>query len=287
MKKYILIAAILLGVVTLLASRVAADTTITVTPSNTQGFSTADTRPGGAVNFITDVTSPLPTGALQLTTDGTTTSKAQYLRAESTLLSQVTDLSFKTKQVAGPTYADPSYQLVLWLDGTAAGFTTFVYEPYQNGTITPGVWETWDVDAGQFWSSRTFTDNATCSVTAGAGGAPFYTLAGIKASCPNAVVVGIGVNIGSNNPSYVVETDALNFNGTTYNFELDPIVTPTPVPTATPIPTVSPTVAPTIAPTPAPVVLSSKDQCKDDGYKSFTNPKFKNQGECVAYFNHQ
>ncbi len=28
----------------------------------------------------------------------------------------------------------------------------------------------------------------------------------------------------------------------------------------------------------------TKDQCKDDGWKTFTNPKFKNQGDCVSYF---
>ncbi len=32
---------------------------------------------------------------------------------------------------------------------------------------------------------------------------------------------------------------------------------------------------------------TSKDQCKKDGWKAFNNPTFKNQGECVSYFNHQ
>ena len=31
---------------------------------------------------------------------------------------------------------------------------------------------------------------------------------------------------------------------------------------------------------------ASKDQCKKDGWKTFNNPSFKNQGQCVAYFNH-
>lgn len=31
---------------------------------------------------------------------------------------------------------------------------------------------------------------------------------------------------------------------------------------------------------------TSKDQCKKDGWKIFNNPPFKNQGECVSYFNH-
>ena len=37
--------------------------------------------------------------------------------------------------------------------------------------------------------------------------------------CPDAVVVQFGVNVGSNNPGYVVRTDLFNFNGTVYDFE--------------------------------------------------------------------
>lgn len=31
-------------------------------------------------------------------------------------------------------------------------------------------------------------------------------------------------------------------------------------------------------------VASAKDQCKDNGFTKFSNPVFKNQGQCVAYF---
>jgi hypothetical protein len=31
---------------------------------------------------------------------------------------------------------------------------------------------------------------------------------------------------------------------------------------------------------------SSKNACKKGGWKTFTNPSFKNQGQCVAYYNH-
>ena len=33
-----------------------------------------------------------------------------------------------------------------------------------------------------------------------------------------------------------------------------------------------------------PVVLTSKDQCKKDGWKTSTSPVFKNQGDCVSSF---
>lgn len=257
MQKYTSLAAGIIMASGLFAPVAMAATTVTVTPSNPQGWSTADTRPGGVVNFVSDPTSPYPDGALELMTNASTTAKAQYLTAASTSLSDVTQLGYYTKQVSGPSYADPSYQLLVDLGGPGVGFTTFVYEPYEqaSSTITPGAWQQWDVAAGQFWSSRSFTDpsNASCSVAAGHGGAPFYTLSGIKAACPNAVVIGFGVNIGSNNPSYDVYTDGLNFNGTVYDFQLNP-----PPPT-------------------------DMDQCKKDGWKAFTNPSFKNQGQCVSF----
>lgn len=234
----------------------AAAATTVVTPTNTQGWNTADTRPGGAVNFVADPTAPGGNGALQLTTDATTTAKAQYLHEANTPLSEVTELSYSTKQVSASFVGgDPSYQLLVDLNGAATeGFTTFVFEPYENGVVTPGVWQTWDVDAGQFWSSRSFSDG-TCTVVAGGGGAPFYTLAGLQASCPDAVVVGFGVNIGSNNPSYNVLADLVDFNGTTYDFGLFE-------------------------------EAKDKDQCKKGGWQTITDANgnhFKNQGDCVSY----
>ena len=238
-----------------LATSAGAATTVVVTPANTQGWNTADTRPGGAVNFVADAMSPLPAGALQLTTDSTTAAKAQYMHAANTPLSTVTELSYYTKQVSASfASGDPSYQLVVYLDGTSSSFTTFVYEPYENGLVSPGVWQKWDVASGQFWSSRTVSAG-TCNVVKGSGGPPFYTLTQIEAMCPNAVVVGFGVNVGTFNPSYVVETDGVDFNGTIYDFQL----------TNTP---------------------TSTDQCKDGGYVNYTDASgqgFKNQGQCVAY----
>lgn len=81
---------------------------------------------------------------------------------------------------------------------------------------------------------------------------------------PDAVVGGgVGINQGSGNPGLVSNVDAFTFDETTYDFErirdLDGDGT---------------------ADTPPP---TSKDQCKNDGYKAFNNPSFKNQGDCVSY----
>ncbi len=262
MKKYVF------GLLFTLALALPAMAQIVVTPTDQQGWSTADTRPGGQVNFVVDNTAPSGVGALQLITDATTAAKAQYLHAANTPLADVTELSYYTRQVSGPPHADPSYQLLVCLSGigpgdTCLGFTTLVFEPYQNnglGTpspvIIPNVWQQWDVDAGEFWSSRTYSDGG-CSVIAGAGGPPFYTLSGLSAVCPNAVVAGFGVNIGTFNPGYDVYTDLVNFNGTTYDFE--PYIVP-----------------------------SNANQCKKGGWQTLRRADgstFKNQGDCIQYVN--
>lgn len=264
-----------LAAATLMIVAVAAAAYIVVTPTNQQGWTTADTRPGGDVNFVLDPTAPAGIGALQLTTDATTAAKAQYMHDANTPLANVTELSYYTRQVSGPPHADPSYQLPVCLGGLTSpqtptnplgctGFTTMVFEPYQNnglGTPSPvivnGIWQQWDVDAGQFWSSRTVNAGGACIVAQGSGGPPFYSLATLQTICPSAVVVGFGVNIGTFNPSYDVYTDLVNFNGTTYDFE--PYV-----------------------------VATSKDQCKNGGWKTVNRADgsaFKNQGDCMQYVN--
>lgn len=206
----------------------------TITPNNLQNWSRADTRPGGSVKFITDATAPSGAGALQLTTDSTTAAKAQFLNPANTLLSSVTSLGYYTKQVSSSfPNGVPSFQLAVYLDGTAATFTNLVYEPYNNGeTIIPNTWQQWNPITEDFWSSRTVNAGGACVVTAGAGGPPFYTLANLAANCPNALVVGYGINIGSFNPSYNVEADLVNFNGAIYDFE--PVAAVSLVPAAVP-----------------------------------------------------
>ena len=243
----------------------AASSSVIVTPTNTQGWSTADTRPGGAVNFVNDSTAPgnPNLGALQLTTDATTAAKAQYMHAANTALSSVSELSYYTKQnSASFPGGDASYQLVVCLNGAPTatdcpGFTTLVYEPYQGGqgAVVPGTWQQWNIGTtGLFWSSK----SVTCSngpVTGSAGGPSIYTISDIQALCPSAVVAGFGVNVGTYNPSYDVETDLVDFNGTTYNFEPYQVAT-------------------------------DKDACKNGGWMTQTDVNgnsFKNQGACVSY----
>ncbi len=239
---------------------------ILVTPSNPQGWTTNDTQSGGTVNIIPDNSAPgMPHyGALSLVTDSKTSAKAQYMHAADLPLSNVSELSYWTKNNSTSGIADASYQLPVCLGGInlslpdpCIGFTTFVYEPYENDSVASGTWQNWNVATGRMWSTQTY-NQASCSVTDGSGGAPFYTLSELQNSCPHAVVFRFGVNIGTYNPSYNVEADLVDFNGTTYNFE--PYVVPT-----------------------------NKNECKNDGWQNLSSSdgkSFKNKGNCVSWVEH-
>src|SRR5258708_39262086 len=87
------------------------------------------------------------------------------------------------------------------------------------GGGVPNAWQQWNVNAGLFWYTRTVTC-ANGVINGVAGGPESYRLAQIVTKCPSARIVGFGVNIGSTNPSYTVEPDLVDFNGTVYEFEL-------------------------------------------------------------------
>ncbi len=247
-----------LAVSVLVFAGVAVAATVVVTQNSPEWFE--QTAAGGDVEFTEAYGAPtgLGEGAVELTTTADNASRAGLFTLEhaGTPLSGVTTLGYWTYQAEGPVHADPSYQLQIDSNGieTAGGFTTLVFEPYWNVAqqpIVPDTWQHWDVDAGLLWSSRTVPE---CGLVATPGGPPTYTLAAVRTACPNAVVVAIGANIGTFNPSYVVAFDGIEFNDTVYDFELGRRP-------------------------------SSKDDCKDGGWTTFDDPAFKNQGECVAFAN--
>ena len=231
-------------------------TRVVVTGTDPKGWYSGDIHDGGAVSFFGDASSPYPTGALALTTNETAGAKAQYLKEVNIPLSQVTDLSYYTKHVAGPDDAAVSYQLNIELHGIPDWTTAFVFDPASNGQVTHGTWQKWDVFNGRFWAN----DSVPPIVVIGAGNAPFYTLAELKAAYPNANVRSFGVYAGTFHPDYYVgdskknlnlETDGVTFNQLTYDFDA------------------------------APTLATSNDQCKDGGWMSFQDA-YKNQGQCVS-----
>ncbi len=219
---------------------------------------------GGTVGFVADAQAPSGNGALRLTTNNTNEALAQYIKETNTLLASVTEISYYSKQnVGSPEYAGANFALGVDLDGTAngtdEGFTFLIYEPYlQAQPIIPGTFQFQDVDQGRIYSTETVTcSNGTIEGAPGGTGT-FYTLAQVSQTCPEAVVTLFGVFIGSYNPNYDVEVDLLNFNGTTYDFEPDGTNTTRP---------------------------TSKEDCKNGGYARFSNPSFKNQGQCIQFVN--
>jgi len=253
MKKAIL--ACLACVLVTAGSAAAAAHTELVT-QNTTTWTQDDTRGGGTVAWTAAYGAPagLGSSSLQLATTASPLDKAGlYTHAMAgTRLADVTDLGYWTYQHVSPIpEGDASFQLQV---ETGCGFTTLVYEPYWNGTVVPRTWQHWDVDSGMFWSSRTVTCG-TSTLVAGAGGPPLYTLSQVRTLFPNATVVGIGVNVGSNNPGYTVAVDGVQFNDTTYDFETG-------------------------------TRPASANECKDGGWMTFNDPAFKNQGDCVSYANH-
>ena len=89
--------------------------------------------------------------------------------------------------------------------------------------------------------------------TGGGFGSPYYgTLDEWRAKFPTANVKAFGFSLGSGViGDYVI--NSISFAGDTYTFK-------------------------------AAVKLTSKDQCKKDGWATSTSPVFKNQGDCVSYF---
>ena len=73
--------------------------TLVVNAANTQGWFTAGTANGGTVTYTGDAAAPFGAGALQLKTDTNVAAKAQYLKAVSMPLADLTSLSYFTTSI--------------------------------------------------------------------------------------------------------------------------------------------------------------------------------------------
>jgi len=138
----------------------------------------------------------------------------------------------------------PGFQLVVDFDGDGTDDGILVGEPTFYGND-------WWASNG----SKQFVKDGAPSHEGGSGSDNHGTLDQWRTAFPNAVVKAFGFSLGSGVVGDWV-INSIEFNGTTYTF-------------AEPV---------------APVVLTSKDQCKKDGWKTSTSPVFKNQGDCVSSF---
>lgn len=132
------------------------------------------------------------------------------------LLTAIQELSYKTiKHDATGNSTLPAYKLEIMCD-EAHPYSTLVFEPYQQ-TPAPAAgdldeWQTWDVDAGTFWSSKDLGDSY-----GGPGDqSDQRDLEDVLALCPYAIVLSYQVGQGSVNPGVDATTDAVRFAATAY-----------------------------------------------------------------------
>jgi hypothetical protein len=248
-------------------------TTVLVTDANLGDW--ADNSIGGAnVAFVPGpATPPLGTGSAEFRVGPNGDDAAQLRNSayEGTKLSQLTTLSYSTYVQDNLDGQAPYIILNVDLDGdltTTNDRDLLFFEPvYQSadffptnpqGPVALNTWQTWDALNGGWWSL-----NGTAGATPGTGVKP---LSIILASFPNASIVnttsGGGVRLVAGFGAgawddFVGNADAFKIGvagcTTTYNFE------------------------PAVGPP------TDKNQCKNNGWKKFNNPAFKNQGQCVSF----
>ncbi len=213
------------------ASDAGATTTTTVVVGPSELISTPPTGPGqfvaidngdgsGSVGLVAGPgVPPLGVGSLQLSTTGTGSHWTVYnYDWMGTPLSALTTLGYSTFTTSSTT--DPALQIEIDpgnTTGTDAGVTysTLNFEPYLNGTVTPGTWQDWNVLNGKVWGTH----------LTGAPMSSPVTWSEFLALYPNATVkYGLGVNVGSGwSTPMTGNVDALSVGTaagtTTYNFE--------------------------------------------------------------------
>lgn len=214
----------------------AAQTTVVVTPSNLQGWTTFD-QAGAGTATIDGVEPRSGNGSLDLSMP-TANDKFYFGTPLATpmALSSVTSASFdwmRSSTSTVPADLAPAYHLTIV---TSSGqFSDLVWEwAYNNpdnssGTAPTDQWVTSDITDGSFWRSMSGPTNTNCGSLNNDGGSElFQSLAAWNTSCyanQGAEVVAISVGYGRG-PAGSFQGYADNMHigfgddaGTTYNFE--------------------------------------------------------------------
>jgi nitrous oxidase accessory protein NosD len=163
MKKLVIVAMIILLAGMLLVSVSSAETQVTVTPANMNGwtFSFDDTNTTGIGSFaVGPATPPLGNGSARLAVLDDFGNARPFLAHAypETRLDAITQLKYST-------YVDPvsgaSVDITLALnvdyditDADTSWQGRLTYEPYMSGTVLKGQWQTWDTLAGEWWASK-------------------------------------------------------------------------------------------------------------------------------------
>ncbi len=248
------------GVLALTVAAAAVAATVTVTPAHMDGWAAVNDTCGapstGSIAFVNGPGSPpAGVGSVQFKTgsNGDSYPSLRTANYNGTKLSSLTALDYWTYVSVAP--GSQAAYIDLYVDNNGDGVRDDIltFEPVYNGTVTANTWQHWNALTGLWWSDSM------------GGPPPLFTLSSYESSHPNAAILGgSDTNFilaagcgGAAWTDFVGNADKLTVNGTTYNFE------------------------PTIGPP------TSKEQCKKGGWQTFNNPSFKNQGQCVAFVNHQ
>ncbi|GEM_PF-6854789 len=142
--------------------------TTVVRPSALNGWiGIDDNGQGGSLNYVAGPsTAPIGEGSAQLKVD---TANQGYLLAKNsyagTKLKDLAALTYSTYSVSGNSLWAPSMQINVTPDvNVASGWAgRLVYEPYINGTVSDGQWQSWDANAGKWWLSKPASFGGNCA----------------------------------------------------------------------------------------------------------------------------
>jgi uncharacterized membrane protein len=244
--------------------------TVTVAPGHMDGWAVNNDTCGaattGSVDFVTGPGTPLAgSGSVHFTVPNPDDSYPTVRQSDynGVKLSSLTSFDYWTYVTHFGSGGQAPY-IDLYVDNNKDGVRDDIltFEPvYQTsqGTVALNTWQHWDALHGLWWSDSM------------GGPPPLFTLSSYLATHPDASIVNVGGGGvilaagcgGTAWTSFDGNADKLTIgvsgSDTTYDFEAAAATTGPP---------------------------TSKSQCKNGGWRNFTNPSFKNQGQCVAYVNH-
>ncbi|MBI1863001.1 hypothetical protein HYS00_02690 [Candidatus Microgenomates bacterium] len=265
------LAVIIALVIVAVAPSLAANATVVVTPNAMNNWffynDETDTIDNTLGSFVTGPgTPPLGVGGVQISVSGTQRRNLATYQFSGTPLADITTFAYSTYNPTagngGGANRSGYLQFNVDFNGSDTWQRRLVFLPADNGTVTPDSWKEWDAINGgnALWRYS----GSTWPVTGQPGTTP-KTWTQILSDYPGARIrvtdAFVGVRVGEPYANgYTENIDAFRFGtaaGTTvYDFE--PLIGPP----------------------------ANKDQCKNDGWMSFNNPSFKNQGQCVSFTNH-
>jgi hypothetical protein len=218
--------------------------TKTVTLADGNGFGTFYDNTGSSAFVAGPATPPLGVGSFQMSTgsgDGPNLGGKVYegnADYDGTRLDAIKALSYSTyvestSGLPGSAVLAPTITLQVSVDGNASRDSALVFEPVYNtdqGTVTPGTWQTWDALHGKWWFTKQSAPQTAY------GPSDYVTFAQILTTYPNIQIVNwyarpdgagvasvAGTSSGGAWKDFVGDVDGLTIQvdcaKTTYDFE--------------------------------------------------------------------